>query len=305
MAAELRLVREPFADVVRIDGALAADAGERTFRIAVRDPSRFAADALRTALRREGIRVTGPAGTADEQPAPLPRGRFVELSRWVSEPLRKVAVPTLKDSQNLYAEQLFRTAARVAGGPSDSAGAAGHAAQVLRSLGVDTTGIYLADGSGLSRRNLVRPRQLAELLAALWRGPHRAVVFDALPVAGQDGTLQNRFATGPARGRVRAKTGFIARVVGLSGYVPRPDPGAAPLAFAVLLNNFTGSDAEAKAAADAFVTELARSVGLPEPAATGPRPADGRRVRRNRRRGGERCVRLDEAPRGGVRRLRS
>ena len=66
---------------------------------------------------------------------------------------------------------------------------------------------------------------------------------------------------GPARGRVRAKTGFISRVVCLSGFVPRPDAGAAPFVFSVMLNDFTCDDAKAKAAVDAFVQDLAVAAG--------------------------------------------
>ena len=58
---------------------------------------------------------------------------------------------------------------------------------------------------------------------------------------------------------VHAKTGFISRVVCLSGYVERP--AGAPLVFSVMLNDFTCPSAEAKAAVDRFVEELCRSVG--------------------------------------------
>ena len=60
---------------------------------------------------------------------------------------------------------------------------------------------------------------------------------------------------------MRAKTGFISRVVCLSGYVPRPDPAAAPLVFSVMLNDFTCSTGAAKAACDAFVDELCTFAG--------------------------------------------
>jgi D-alanyl-D-alanine carboxypeptidase len=60
---------------------------------------------------------------------------------------------------------------------------------------------------------------------------------------------------------VQAKTGAIARVVCLSGYVPRPDAAAPPLVFSVMLNDFTCDDALAKAAIDAFVERLAAAAG--------------------------------------------
>jgi len=82
-----------------------------------------------------------------------------------------------------------------------------------------------------------------------------------LPVAGQTGTLRSRFAEGPARGHVHAKTGYISRVVCLSGFVHRKNESEPPLVFSVMLNDFTCEDALAKAAVDAFVQRLARAAG--------------------------------------------
>src|SRR5690606_26951495 len=113
--------------------------------------------------------------------------------------------------------QLFRGAARVCGGSGEDEAARLHAVAMLQQLGVATRGLVMADGSGLSRRNLVQPRQLVALLQAVRRRPYGEVFASCLPVAGTTGTLASRFADGPARGRVRAKTGFISRVVCLSG----------------------------------------------------------------------------------------
>ncbi|MEO6598166.1 MAG: D-alanyl-D-alanine carboxypeptidase, partial [Planctomycetota bacterium] len=99
------------------------------------------------------------------------------------------------------------------------------------------------------------------ILRAMYDSPQRHAFVDALPLAGHTGTLRSRFVDGPARGHVRAKTGYISRVVCLSGYVQRPDPAASPLIFSVMLNDFTCDDGKAKAAADAFVQRLAAAVG--------------------------------------------
>ena len=121
--------------------------------------------------------------------------------------------------------------------------------------------MVIADGSGLTRLNLVHPSQLAALLAGMWRSPHRDVFLASLAVAGVDGTLKGRFARSPARGRVRAKTGYIRHVVALSGYVPRRDPKRPPLVFSILTNNFVCKPTQAKAAVDRFVGELAQRAG--------------------------------------------
>jgi D-alanyl-D-alanine carboxypeptidase/D-alanyl-D-alanine-endopeptidase (penicillin-binding protein 4) len=255
----LRARRALGAAEIDVSGTLARDAAEQVLRVAVPDPAAFAAAALAAALRAAGIDVAGAAAA--------PAGRDAEGAPEVlvathdSPTVAALLRPILTDSDNLCAEQLWRMAARVASGDGGTASAECHARRVLAELGVDPAGMVLADGSGLSRRNLVQPGQIAALLVAMQRSAHRAAFVESLPVAGRSGTLKRRMLEGPACGRVAAKTGFISRVVCLSGYVPRRAPGAAPLAFVAMLNDFTCSDAAAKAAVDAFAQELAAAAG--------------------------------------------
>ena len=75
---------------------------------------------------------------------------------------------------------------------------------------------------------------VALLAAVLGPGDERARAFrDALPVAGESGSLDTRMTTGPARGRVRAKTGFINGTSGLSGLVETED--GRQLVFSILV----------------------------------------------------------------------
>ena len=259
---ELQVRRQPGTAVVTITGTMAADAAEQPLVASIENPTRYAALALRAALVARGIEVRGPAVDADEVgglPVSARRQLYEHRSRPLAEMLRRL----LKDSQNLWAEQMWRTVARKAVAASDQAACEGAVATALAVLGVDSKGLVLADGSGLSRRNLVQPGQIAALLASLQRGVHRDVFVAALPIAGVDGTLQKRMTTGAARGHVLAKTGFIGRVACLSGYVARPDAAQPPLVFSLMLNNFTCSTDEAKAAIDAFVQELAVQAGWP------------------------------------------
>jgi D-alanyl-D-alanine carboxypeptidase/D-alanyl-D-alanine-endopeptidase (penicillin-binding protein 4) len=244
------------SETIVVRGAIASDAWPQSVAVPVPDPTAFAARVLRAELVAAGVDCAGSDTDGGEASG---EERLVAA---VASPTVGALLPRLLgNSDNLYAEQVARVAARVATGDGGTASLARHAAGVLRGFGIDTSGMVVADGSGLSRRNLVQPRQLVGVLAAMWRSPHRDAFVAALPVAGKTGTLRNRFGSGPAHGRVQAKTGFIARVVCLSGYVPRPDPALPPLLFSVMLNDFTCSDDEAKAAADAFVQRLAAHAG--------------------------------------------
>lgn len=221
----------------------------------VDDPALFAAMELAAALRAAGIEPAR-AGRAAETGAP----EGVLLLRTASPSIEALLPRLLGDSDNLYAEQLWRAAARERVGAGDSEVAEAHGKAVLTALGVGVDGLDWADGSGLSRRNLARPEQVAAALLAAWRSPHREALVAALPLAGVSGTLASRCCGGPAHATVRAKTGSLFRVVALSGYVPR-DGAAPPIVFSVLWNDFPGGDDEApKAAIDAFVQDLAAAI---------------------------------------------
>ncbi len=110
----------------------------------------------------------------------------------------------------------------------------------LRRSGVPTAGLRLSDGSGLSRYNLVTPISVARLLGAAERIKGGAAFYEALPIAGVDGTLRNRMKGTAAEKNVRAKTGSFAIVSTLSGYVTTRD--GQRLAVSILTNGIESGD---------------------------------------------------------------
>ena len=109
--------------------------------------------------------------------------------------------------------------------------------QALTSLGVDSKGYRLRDGSGLSRNNLATPRSLVSTLRAMYHAKGNDVFLASLPVAGISGTLRNRLRRTSAEGTVRAKTGTLRGVKALSGYINHPEYGV--LVFSIITNQPT------------------------------------------------------------------
>jgi serine-type D-Ala-D-Ala carboxypeptidase/endopeptidase (penicillin-binding protein 4) len=98
----------------------------------------------------------------------------------------------------------------------------------------------LTDGSGLSRHDLLTPKQTIGLLRFLYdRFPLSYEYIAALPVSGRDGTLQRRFKKPEQQDMVRAKTGFMTGVMSLSGYLYTAN--AHTLAFVIFINNRPGT----------------------------------------------------------------
>ena len=87
-------------------------------------------------------------------------------------------------------------------------------------LGIADAGLVIENGSGLSRKERVRPSQLAALLAAEYRSNWAPEFLSSLPIVALDGTMRSRLKNSPVAGRARMKTGTLNNVVALAGYVP-------------------------------------------------------------------------------------
>jgi D-alanyl-D-alanine carboxypeptidase/D-alanyl-D-alanine-endopeptidase (penicillin-binding protein 4) len=187
-----------------------AKVGRRT----VDDPALAAAIAFKAALKSAGVAVSMPArvGSATEG--------AVGLAGVRSAPLSLLVRRMNKTSDNFYAEMLLKhLGARMRGTGSTYAGSV-VVRRVLRERGVPLEGVRIVDGSGLSLGDRFTAQALAALLISAWSDPTVKKPFvGSLPIAGVDGTLEDRMQSGPAYRRVRAKTGTTATASSLSGFV--------------------------------------------------------------------------------------
>ena len=133
--------------------------------------------------------------------------------------------------------------------------------QWLAAQRIAAPGLVLDNGSGLSRAERITPRTLAQVLQAAHQGPWASELLMSLPVAGVDGTLRNRLASGPASGQARLKTGLLRDAVGLAGHVR--DPQGRPWVLVAFLNH--PEAVAARPALDALVDWVAGG-GLSAPA---------------------------------------
>jgi D-alanyl-D-alanine carboxypeptidase (penicillin-binding protein 4) len=124
----------------------------------------------------------------------------------------------------------------------------------LTQLGVSPNSYYLADGSGLSRRNLVTPRAIAQLLQGMLSSKNAASFQSSLAVAGVNGTLENRFQGTPLQGNLKAKTGSLTGISALSGYLNLPN--YQPLVLSIFLNHSQRLASEQRATIDQLLLLL-------------------------------------------------
>ncbi len=222
-------------------------AGTNTFsdEVTFHNPAALFVSFFKEALARHGITVEGKTRTInwlDRQARPLECRNWVELGSIESPPLGVIAREIQKPSQNLYTDLLLahlgehsRSATDPVEMTSEDLGIR-ELNRFLAQLGVPQGEVIFEEGSGLSRDNLASPNATVTLLQYMRRSKCGSAFFDALPVAGVDGSLRNRMKDTAAAGNVHAKTGSLRWASSLSGYAT--SASGEHLAFSLMLNRF-------------------------------------------------------------------
>jgi D-alanyl-D-alanine carboxypeptidase/D-alanyl-D-alanine-endopeptidase (penicillin-binding protein 4) len=282
--SSIAVKRDPFSNRVTLTGRVAARGGGVSTIVSVHDPARFALAVFRDRLRRAGIEVAGeerrieadedagsntdPAVRPDADPAsktagvvrpeedPAAKTERRVLAMHLSPPLSEALKVINKRSQNLHAEQLLRTlGAEVRGKGSAQAGIDAVDEFLRTRVGLPPGSIYMVDGSGLSRLNLVTPAAIVRLLAHMRAHPDADEFYESLLVPGENAQA-SRLNEPLTRGNVHAKTGTVRYVSSYSGYVTSADGEL--LAFAILLNNRPDGKASSMRLENEVVRALAR-----------------------------------------------
>jgi D-alanyl-D-alanine carboxypeptidase/D-alanyl-D-alanine-endopeptidase (penicillin-binding protein 4) len=256
--------RPPGSMQLDIWGEIPLDAGEDLDAVSIADPPQLMGELLRRALEARGIVVRGrvevrhstrleAAMATDPFPQPAPR---VVLAEHASPPLAEEIRTINKVSHNLHVEMLLRTLAHEV----KNYGSLTVGLEVLQEfaaqVGIQPEAAKFSDASGLSRQDLVAPHAIIQLLEYMAASPRFKIFLDSLPVAGEDGTLENRFRGPPLRGRIHAKTGTMEHTNALSGYMDLPS--GERLAFSILGNNDPLKSAQGAAVLDRIVLVIYR-----------------------------------------------
>lgn len=233
----LEIGRDFIQPIIRISGQLQVESPPEPVYVAVVTPVDKFLNKFSQVLASAGIRVSqivkGSQTTANLNLTEL---AFVE-SPTVAELVEKVN----KKSNNVYAEALLRqlgVRSRLVPQKKSAnetlAKSLEEVKVILTRLGVNPESFILADGSGLSRHNLVSPEALVQTLRVMANFPLANIYRNSLPVAGVSGTLSDRFRNSLAQENLHAKTGTISGVSSLAGYINPPN--FEPLIFSIIVN---------------------------------------------------------------------
>ena len=155
-------------------------------------------------------------------PQSLITEKITEIS---SPPLSKMIKFALLYSDNVLTQRLAMVATARNGYPVNKTGLNDMMNDKLAAMGINTIGLHLEDGSGLSGGNRISAVTVSELLLKIRSEPRLKVVYDALPTSGESGTLVGRYhETAPqAVGLIKAKTGSTRHTVSLAGFATSGD----------------------------------------------------------------------------------
>ncbi|MBL7816936.1 MAG: D-alanyl-D-alanine carboxypeptidase/D-alanyl-D-alanine-endopeptidase [Saprospiraceae bacterium] len=248
----------PYSSVGYVRGTIPTGTGKFTINGSIPDPPYFAAWHLRKNLRQQDVEVTDSATTQmilDQNPNKsfsLRKPFFTWYSPKLSEIVRKANV----ESVNLYCEAIVRAIGLKQSGSGSNEEGIRSIYHFWQSKGVNTEGLFMQDGSGLSPRNGISPLQLASMLRTVALD---SVLFkpfyQSLPEPAKSGTLKSMFKNTPSvSGRLRAKSGTITRVKSYSGYVTTESGQL--LVFSAICNNFTGTQRDIRKKLEQFMVDL-------------------------------------------------
>ena len=257
--------REFDRPAIRVSGQLKVGAESESAYVAVVNPANNFLQHFQQVLAAEGIPVK------QALVASVSRNFNQELATVESPPLAELVRETNRESNNLYAEVLLRLLGKVTDKmplpqtltgkmpvPQEDTDEIGlkELKTALTQLGVNPNSYILADGSGLSRHNLISPEALVQTLRFMANSPAASIYRQSLPIAGESGTLKNRLNSTPNRVILQAKTGTLSGVSALSGYIEVPD--YEPLVFSIIVNQSGLSAASMRSATDEIVLLLNR-----------------------------------------------
>lgn len=221
------------------------------------DPALFCAQLLTQELNQNGISVLHPATSIREiDPAKQVDAKALkQLLIYNSPTLEKIIYWTNLKSINLYAEHLLKYLSYLQHGVGEENDGTERIVAFWKSKGIDTDGLFMNDGCGLARANVITTKTEAQVLLQLSKESCFPAFYNSLPVAGKSGSLGNLCEGTSAENNLHAKSGYITRARGYAGYVKNKKGEL--LCFSVLANNYTCSAIEMKKKLEKVLVALA------------------------------------------------
>ena len=237
-----------------IYGTIPANKNNFVVKGAIPQPPVFLAEYFKKFLSENGIKVEGDASAIQRK---TNEGDKL-LKTIYSKPISEIVRITNFKSNNHYAEALFYAIGKEKTTTTDCSYIPKQSAIYIKNFwklrGVDTSGAFVYDGSGLSPANGIPAGLLTDLLVYMnQKSTLSRVFYNTLPKAGQEGTVTNFLKTKRSDVLAHVKSGSISNVQSYAGYI---DKNGKKYAFAIIVNNFTGNRAALRNQIEDFLLDF-------------------------------------------------
>lgn len=260
---QLYMYASDLAPIAEIRGTFGVDRAKKRVDCSNKFPEYTCASYFADYLKGHGITSEGPADFRLCHAQKEPAGALKTLGSTSSPSLKRIAFETNHASNNLFAETLFRTIGLSRKGSAcyDSTYVAVN--DVLKGLNIKvSTGVQIADGSGLSRQNYVSSDFICSFLQAMMSSPCFEDFVATLPSPGSHGTLSSNMKNSPAemKARIKVKSGSMNGVRCYSGYIiPTEGCKEDTIIFSLMVNNCTAPTWKTRSLLDKIMTALAEA----------------------------------------------
>jgi serine-type D-Ala-D-Ala carboxypeptidase/endopeptidase (penicillin-binding protein 4) len=228
----------PYSESGWIEGSVPAGRKDFILNGSIPDPPLLLARMLSNRLTKAGIAVSEEPSSSRREGLKSPDD-FVHITETTSPTLKEIAVVLNHESVNLYAEHLIKELGRKFSNQGSTAAGLEVLMKFLREQGINTDGLFMEDGSGLSPLNGVSSRTLSDILLYMKnQGKYFTEYYSTFPEPGKEGTLKRHFLDPVFDSHLKAKTGSMTRVRSYAGYLTTLKGNE--MVFTFIVNNYSG-----------------------------------------------------------------
>jgi D-alanyl-D-alanine carboxypeptidase/D-alanyl-D-alanine-endopeptidase (penicillin-binding protein 4) len=228
----------PYSTNGWLAGKIPANLEDYVMEASIADPPLIMAKVIDQKLRSSGITISRtPSTTRLLQSAII--NKVYPVDEVTSPPLKKIIEVLNHKSMNMYAEHLTKELGKVYKNNGSTESGVEVIKEFLAAADINTGGMFIEDGSGLSPLDALNAGSVANLLFYMKsKGHYFDDFYSSLPEAGKEGTLKNIFSDPVFEGRIKAKSGSMTRVRSYAGYLTTLS--GKEFIFCIIVNNFSG-----------------------------------------------------------------
>jgi serine-type D-Ala-D-Ala carboxypeptidase/endopeptidase (penicillin-binding protein 4) len=228
----------PYSTRGWLAGDIPVNQDDFVLKASVTDPPLLLAKIVNKKLKASSIKISGDPTTIRLEQN-YNTEKVVPITETISPSLTEIIEVLNHESVNLFAEHLIKELGKKFKNNGSTASGAEVIIEFLKNSGIDTNGMFIEDGSGLSPLNAINTKELVNLLLYMKnKGKYFSEYYSSLPDAGKNGTLKNYFMDPLFNSRLKAKSGSMTRVRGFAGYLTTVL--GKEMVFSIIINNYSG-----------------------------------------------------------------